>query len=772
MPGPWRVRFSWLFLLLIPGTAAVHAQPAAPRGPWPVTATNLPPGAALTLAAPAGGGRAAFNPAAFSLRFELRPAWSGTNVPGGRGPGAPVTLARFGGGRAGAWALTLDASGTRLAIRSSADGGAGREFAVPHPARFASNVWSEVVVSLFPDRAWITAGGMLLHRGGGLGLPAPGAAAAAGGVTFATGGGDLARAEVRATPMAELELGLPGVAMSAAVSDAPPGLHVNWRLGPNLPCELERAPDGTTNWAVVHRGQGSGTWFDAAVQPGDLWRYRVVTNRHRYQFQDLRAGLRAPAIEDRGAVLLLVDETLAAGLRAELDAWERDVTADGWRVLRREAPRHDDARWEANLPKIARTKAAVLEAWEATGGRLRAVFLVGHVAVPYAGFQAEDTHTGRNDNHFGAWPADVYYGDMDGVWTDTESQPAYLGDLRPTHPETRNVPGDGKWDTAFVGVAPDGNTRLEAAVARVDFAKLPGVYAATRRTELELTRDYFNKVRRWRTGLLRAGPRLIAAGYFQSGSDLSIWHNAGRIGPRLFGDDPAALVQGDLFTATGRDGFLFGLQSAAGSVSRIRNGGPNQLTAAQIAALNPPPAVAFTVLLGSWFGDYNLGTDNVLRSMLATRDHGLATVWTRFTLYHFDALALGGTLGDAILATANESIRFNDHNTGTTRTCVLLGDPTLRWSDLAPPARLSGRRSGGTLTLTWNDPADAQGSHVYRRTGGPDAALERLTVSPVTSGRFRDDAAPAEAAYLVRAIRLETTGSGSYTNLGVGAWWP
>lgn len=759
------------FLLLVTAAAA-GAQTPAGRLLQFDAATNLPPGATLTLPWADAAGRAGFNPAAFSLRFELRPAWSGTNVPGGRGPGAPVTLARFGGGPAGAWALTLDASGTRLALRSAADGGAGREFAAPHPARFDSNAWSEVVVSLFPDRTWITAGGVLLHRGRGLGLPLPGAAAAAGGFSFATGGGDLARVEVRPTPMTELESHLAGLGMHAAASDAPPGLHVHWRLDPNLPFELERAPDGTTNWAVVHRGQGSGTWFDAAVQPGEVWRYRVVTNRFRYQFQDLRAGLRAPALEDRGAVLVLVDETLAAGLRAELDQWERDVAADGWRVLRREAPRHDDARWEANPPKIARTKAAVLEAWAATGGALRAVFLVGHVAVPYAGFQAEDTHTGRHDNHFGAWPADVYYGDMDGVWTDTESQPAYMGGRDPTHPETRNVPGDGKWDTAFVGVAPDGNTRLEAAVARVDFAKLPGVYAATRRTELELTRAYFHKVRRWRAGLLRAAPRLVAGGFFEHGADLPIWHNAARLGPRLFGDDPAARVQGDLFAATGRDGFLFGLQSAAGSISRIRNGGPNQLTGAQIAALDPPPAVAFTVLLGSWFGDYNLGTDNVLRSLLATRDHGLATVWTRFTLYHFDALALGGTLGDAILFTANESIRFNDHNTGTTRTCVLLGDPTLRWSDLAPPARLGGRRGGGAVTLTWDDPPGAAGCHVYRRSGGPGAALERLTPAPVAGGRFRDDAAPAGAAWLVRAVRLETTGSGSYTNLGAGAWWP
>ncbi|MFN0069475.1 MAG: hypothetical protein ACKVYV_17795 [Limisphaerales bacterium] len=763
------MRPAWFLIFpLVLGSAP--AQAFSPQARWLDDGTNLPPGAVLRLPGRDDRGRLALNPAGFSLRLLLRPDWSSTNEPGGRGPGAPVALFRFGGGRDGVFALTLDASGTRLGLRSAAGAEPGRDFAIPYAARFVSNVWSEVIVNLFPDRSYIVQGGTVLQLGGGLGLQVPGPAAVAGGLEVATGGGRLAAVEARLTPFTDLEIFHDGIAMSAAASDAPTGLRVAWRLNPNLPFELERAPDGTTNWTVVHRGTGGGSWFDASVQPGEVWQYRVVTNRHRYQFQDLRAGLRAPAIEDRGAILLLVDETLARGLRAELGAWERDVFADGWRVLRREAPRHDDARWEANPEKIARVKAMVLEAWQATAGRLRAVFLVGHVAVPYAGFQAEDSHTGRGDNHFGAWPSDVYYGDMDGVWTDRESQPAYI--LMPvTHPETRNVPGDGKWDTAFVATAPDGNTRLEASVARADFAKLPGVYAATRRNELELTRAWFNKVRRWRAGLLRAEARLVAEGFFQGGSDLSIWHNAGRLGPRLFGDDPAAVVRGDLFAATGANSFLFGLQSAAGASSRIRNGGPNQLTAAQIAALDPPPAVAFTVLLGSWFGDYNLGEDNVLRAMLATRDHGLATVWTRFTLYQFDVLALGGTLGDAMLRTANDSIRHNDHNTGTTRTCVLLGDPTLRWSHLAPPARLSGRRGADGVTLTWRNPPGAEGCHVYRQAGG-GAPLQRLTTSPVAGEEFRDATGGRESTYLVRAVRLETTGSGSYTNLSGGAWWP
>ena len=45
---------------------------------------------------------------------------------------------------------------------------------------------------------------------------------------------------------------------------------------------------------------------------------------------------------------------------------------------------------------------------------LESVFLLGHVPVPYSGQINPDGHS----NHVGAWAADVYYGELDGNWTD------------------------------------------------------------------------------------------------------------------------------------------------------------------------------------------------------------------------------------------------------------------------------------------------------------------------------------------------------------------
>ena len=72
-------------------------------------------------------------------------------------------------------------------------------------------------------------------------------------------------------------------------------------------------------------------------------------------------------------------------------------------------------------PEVKETIAAL---YRAAPDRLRQVLLLGHVPVPYSGNIAPDHHyrptgNGLTPTHQGAWPADIYYGDMVGAWTDT-----------------------------------------------------------------------------------------------------------------------------------------------------------------------------------------------------------------------------------------------------------------------------------------------------------------------------------------------------------------
>src|SRR5262249_22985188 len=118
----------------------------------------------------------------------------------------------------------------------------------------------------------------------------------------------------------------------------------------------------------------------------------------------------------------------------------------------------------------------------------QAVFLLGHIPVPYSGDLAPDGHV----EHMGAWPADLYYGVLDGEWTD-----ANVNDASASDPRNWNVPGDWKFDQS------EPTSAVALHVGRVDFAHLP----ASALSEVELLRQYLRKDHNFRQGRLQAQPR-------------------------------------------------------------------------------------------------------------------------------------------------------------------------------------------------------------------------------------------------------------------------
>ena len=141
------------------------------------------------------------------------------------------------------------------------------------------------------------------------------------------------------------------------------------------------------------------------------------------------AGIDLPPVEYRGKVVLLVDQTLATDLATNLTQLQEDLVGDGWQVITNFVPRHNDTNWSANPTNIAAIKSFITNTYYADTTNTKAVFIIGHVAIPYSGMQAFDGHDSDGPefgqgNHRGAWAADIYYGDVDGIWTDTEAYPA------------------------------------------------------------------------------------------------------------------------------------------------------------------------------------------------------------------------------------------------------------------------------------------------------------------------------------------------------------
>ena len=48
-----------------------------------------------------------------------------------------------------------------------------------------------------------------------------------------------------------------------------------------------------------------------------------------------------------------VDQTLTNALATNLTQLTQDLVGDGWKVIRHDAPRHDDATWSNNTNNIA-----------------------------------------------------------------------------------------------------------------------------------------------------------------------------------------------------------------------------------------------------------------------------------------------------------------------------------------------------------------------------------------------------------------------------------
>jgi hypothetical protein len=102
---------------------------------------------------------------------------------------------------------------------------------------------------------------------------------------------------------------------------------------------------------------------------------------------------------------------------------------------------------------------------------------------------------------------------------------------------------------------------------------------------------------------------------------------------------------------------------------------------------------------------------------------------------------------------------------------ALMGDPTLRMHPVAPPTGVAAAPISGGTRLSWTASAESVlGYHVYRASN-PAGPYSRVTSSLVNSASYNDTTAGSGAhTYMVRAVKLESTPSGSYFNASQGAF--
>jgi len=549
------------------------------------------------------------------------------------------------------------------------------------------------------------------------------------------------------------------VDLQATVSDTSPRITLSWsqRLQGNITGQtLYRRLKGGTSWgsvlATLTTSQTS--YADSTAAAGveyEYWMKRTLSSTPSTAMGYLSAGVKVPAVDARGTLLLVVDDTMSTPLATEIAVLIRDIASDGWTVQQIIAPRSGTA---------ASTKALIKAAYTADPTNVKAVYLLGHVPVPYSGWFGPDGHGSR------ALPADIYYADMTGTWTDTSNYSTAGSTGR-----NDNCAGDGKFDQSY---AP-GQIKLQ--VGRVDMANLD--QAPTAGTpETTLLRRYLRKAHdfRFKQGAYANIPRrtLIRDGFgYFSGENFAMngWATGFTcVSPSATTPFPIdEAPQDQWFTYATSNSYLTGHINGSGGSNSFQNGGVS------FEFGRKPSKVVFPSGFGSFSEDWDC-TDAAMRTMLAGNATGdslaLTCYWTGRPNYFTYHLGMGETFGYAVKNTQINGSGLTP--AGNSAGCVhisLLGDPSLRLHVVQPPRDLTATSANGQVTLAWTASTETclQGYHVYRAatTAG---SFTKLTTTPLATTTYTDPTGTAGQTYvyLVRTLKLETSPGGSYYNLSHG----
>ncbi len=545
-----------------------------------------------------------------------------------------------------------------------------------------------------------------------------------------------------------------------------------------------------TAWEIIDRDARTSVFTDTTVRPGQTYGYRVLRNGRPPL--ELCVAHDTPPPADRGRALLLVDETLAERLTGSLARYRADLIADGWEVVQHRVPRHVDAdpqdfdcrRYDAealprNKANLLAIKALIRREYEAHPGRTQVAVLIGHPTIPQSGWAAEDGHVNCQDPagiHLGAWPADLFYGDLTGTWTDTQSFKTGCPDC----PRSQcaycilgNEAGDGRWDQNELPREPDGSAgRIEVPLGRIDFARLShfdsrfadlkGNPKSALEVEVALLDRYFDKVGRYRRGLLPFQDSAI--GYANVLGAL-VDRNLVHIAPRLGQMEPltSAAWNTDLFQEgpSIRWGFQtdyshFGVLGMTGAAK------PGHSHFAKNVAWKRPgdiPRVAFLFAFGSFLGQWYSGYgEDFLRTCLATENSVLlAGTAYAFAPWITDRVHAGAPVHALLTDSAERNASVN------ARLTFLLGDPCLLEHPLQAPSAFKAKNQAGVTELTWNASPEAPGG--YRIDSGPanDSALwTQVQELPPETTRLRLESSASGKIFRLRGLGTVTNGSGRY----------
>lgn len=542
------------------------------------------------------------------------------------------------------------------------------------------------------------------------------------------------------------------VALTATVQASPASITLNWRaIGSTTSFTVYRKLKSATAWgsSIATPSSSSLQWTDNSVSVGVNYEYKVVrvsagTTGTGY----ISTGIQVPATDYRGKMVLLVDNSLSAQIATELGQLILDLRADGWGVL---------VNYVAPTASVTSVRAIVQGHYNSDPTNVKAVYIVGHVPVPYSGNITPDGHPDGQ----GARPTDGYYGDVNGTWTDNS-----VNSTISTHAPARNIPGDGKFDQS------DFPSAIELQVGRVDMYDMPAFTGG----EAQLMRNYLNKAHNYKMAFWAPTVRGVLTDNLQwLGNPVagSAFRTAPLIGPNNPTPPFPVLNLSDYIN---NQSYLWTYQYGGGQQSTVNgvvtySGVDGGASTVQLATTVNSGGV-FNMSLGSYYYDFD-NKNNYLRAMIARGD-GLAHVWAGIPAWYFHHMGMGDNIGYSVRETMNNTGLYVPLTEGWQSSIgrthlALMGDPSVRLKMIPTPFNLAVSNVGGNLSFSWT-PASGNptGYHIYQFNAS--GTITRLTTAPVVGASWTSTIPYASGVdYMVRAMKVETNFSGSFENLSLGS---
>ena len=181
-----------------------------------------------------------------------------------------------------------------------------------------------------------------------------------------------------------------------------------------------RKKPGDADWVFVETvdglqiGETSWTDPDTTLEVGKRYEYRVeriggIMDAARGHIA-VGVELEADRHENRGSIILVVDDRFSGSLAFEIERLKQDLTGDGWTVITELVDIENDTYQDV--------KDSIQSHYDLDPTGVKSVLLLGHIPTPRSGYANPDGHEKR------AFSADAYYGDVDGLaditaaWTD------------------------------------------------------------------------------------------------------------------------------------------------------------------------------------------------------------------------------------------------------------------------------------------------------------------------------------------------------------------